>query len=58
MARGQGEPPKGGASGDTRNVSSNVRGTKHDNDMREDTSRTGSPGGEQVIQEKTANNKK
>ena len=58
MAHGSPEPKVRGASGDARQQSSNVKGTKKDKQMSSDTSVTGSPAGTQIVEEKAKRNQK
>jgi hypothetical protein len=59
MARGAPEPTVHGASGDNRDVTSNVGGNKHwDKGMSSDTSVTGSPAGTKIVEEKAKENEK
>ncbi len=58
MARGSPEPKVRGASGDSRDESSNVAGVKADKQMSSDTSVTGSPAGTKVVEEKAKRNQK
>lgn len=57
MARGQGDQPVRGATGDNREVTTNIEGTKHDKDMDAETNRTGSPAGDKVIKERAKDDK-
>lgn len=52
MARGQGEKPVRGATGDARDLTTNVGRNNRDRGMDADTSRTGSPAGTKVIEER------
>ncbi len=59
MARGAPEPKVHGASGDTRNVTTNTGDHQYgDKDMSSDTSTTGSPAGTRIVEQKAKENEK
>jgi hypothetical protein len=58
MARGQGEKPVRGATGDARDRTSNIQGTKHDRGMDSDTSETGSPAGTKIVEKRAKESEK